>query len=153
MPWVDISKKISLPSEQTGQILSKFKTLYRSLQDILDSGLSLEIFSRVFKSLHDAYIDPLINLIEDNMDSLHEKEQLSDEEAIYKRSVFSFWQKSISSSFFGQKSNLSRLADELGYFINSIENMQVFTTFKDFTEMVERLKEILSLAEIPEEST
>jgi hypothetical protein len=42
------------------------------------------------------------------------------------------------------------LADELGYFINSIESMRVFTTFKDFTEMVERLKEILSLAELPQ---
>lgn len=85
LPWVDISKKISLPSEQTGAILSKFKMLYRSLEDVLNNDLSLEIFSLVFKNLHDCYIDPLINSIEDEMDSLHNRGQLTDEEPIYKR--------------------------------------------------------------------
>jgi hypothetical protein len=46
---------------------------------------------------------------------------------------------------------MARLADEFGYFVNSIKEMEVFNEFKHFLEMVDRLKEIMSLLDTPEQ--
>jgi hypothetical protein len=73
IPWTDRDQKISLPTEHTGNILSNFKALYRNIEDILDHKIRLTVFSKIFYCLNQLYIEPLINIVEEKLDTLHEQ--------------------------------------------------------------------------------
>lgn len=83
--WTDLRTNISLPTQHTSQILSKFKHLYREIEDMLPEESRFTLFSKIFDNLNNHYIELLIEKIESQLEALHRSNLLNEENKIYKR--------------------------------------------------------------------